>query len=387
MRIHEDVGRIFSDGEDLTIGIEEEFQILDAETLGLTNRFAELHAAADESFGGPLVHSELIQSEAEINSVKAYSFAEARRDMARKRSVLTEAARGVGVRLCATGTHPFSAWADQSFIDNPHYRAVVDQLQYVAWTNNTFAMHVHIGVRGADRVIALCDAFRSLIPSLLALSASSPFLGGRQTGLHSTRAQVFMRAFPRCGIPDAYGDWATYADYAQFLYDTNGVTEPTQIWWTVRAHHTFGTLEVRAADANPRFEDSMGIAGLVVALVAALLDEFDRKGHLPVHESRFIEENRWRALRHGLDGRLIDLDRRVEEPATVTIRRLLDKAAHVAGRLGVEDELAQVELMLAEGNSAQRQLALYDSGMSLVDIHRAMIAETMGDLVGAGRTP
>ena len=380
MQVSEDTGRVFADGEDLTIGLEEEFQILDGATLELANRFGDLKAEADRLYGSPLVATELLQSEVEINSVKAATFQQARRDMAAKRRVLIQAARRLGLALNATGCHPYSRWQDQDFIDSPHYRAVLDQLRYVAWTNNTFALHVHVGVRGAERVVALSDAFRSLIPPLLAVSASSPFYEGRETGLHSSRAQIFIQAFPRCGVPDAYGDWATYADYAQFLYDTNSITEPTQIWWTIRIHHLFGTLECRATDSQPRFADSMALAGLVVALVAAYMEQYDRTGSLPVHEHRFIEENRWRALRFGLEGRLIDLDRRVEEPATTAIRRLLDRAAPVSDRLGVTEELAQVERILVEGNCAQRQLALYREGMDIRDIHQLMVEDTMADL-------
>ncbi len=378
----EDAERVFADSEDLTIGLEEEFQILDAQTLALTSRFDDLKEEGDRLFGGQLVYTELLRSEAEINSVKAYTFAEARADMVRKRALLVQAARRLGLRLCATGVHPFSRWQDQEFIQSPHYQRVVDNLQYVAWTNNTFALHVHVGVRGPDRAVALHDAFRSFIPPLLALSASSPFYEQMATGLHSTRSQVFIRAFPRCGVPDIYGDWATYADYADFLWKTNSVVEPTQIWWTVRMHPAFGTLEFRATDAQPRFADSMALGGLVVALTATLLDEYDRTGRLPTHASRFIEENRWRALRYGLDGKLIDIDRRAEEPAVQAIRRLLDRAASAADRVGVVDELAHVETMLSTGNSAQRQLELFRSGLDIREIHRHNVAETMGEPAG-----
>ncbi|MHB1343387.1 MAG: carboxylate-amine ligase [Thermoleophilia bacterium] len=378
MRILEEVGRIFDAGEDLTVGIEEEFQILDGSTLALANRFDELKAEADACFGAPLLIGELIQSEAEINTAPSRTFADAREDIRRRRTVLVESARALGIELCATGVHPFSRWEDQSFIQTAHYLKVVETLRYVAWTNNTFGMHVHVGVRGADRAVALCDAFRSLLPPLLALSASSPFFEGRKTGLHSTRAQVFIRSFPRCGVPDSYGDWKGYADYAQFLYDTGCVTEPTQIWWTVRTHHTYGTLEIRIADAQPRWEDSMAVAGLTVALVGMLMERYDRNGVVPVHEGRFIEENRWRALRDGLDGRMIDLDKRIEIPAVEMIRNLMGRAEEVAARLGLEGELAHVECMLREGNAAQRQLRMQEDGVDIPEIHRLMVAETMG---------
>lgn len=379
MHVVDEAVQVFSDSEDLTIGLEEEFQILDGQSLGLTNRFDDLKAEVDGLAGAPTLYTELLQSEAEINSVKAFTFREARDDLAAKRRLLIRAARGLGLALGATGCHPFSLWEDQEYIDSPHYRTVLDQLQYVAWTNNTFALHVHVGVRGAERVVALSDAFRSLIPPLLAASASSPFYQGLETGLHSSRAQIFIQAFPRCGVPDAYGDWATYADYARFLYDTNCITEPTQIWWTVRIHHLLGTLECRATDGQPRFADSMALSALVVGLVGAFLEEYDRTGRLPVHEGRFIEENRWRALRHGLDGKLIDLDRRVEEPATEAVLKLVHRAATVGDRLGIMEELGHVEKILAEGNSAQRQLELYRSGVSIPEVHRLMVEETMAD--------
>jgi carboxylate-amine ligase len=378
VRVFEDVGRIFDRSEDLTIGIEEEFQILDQESLNMVNRFGDLKSVADERFGEPLLAGELIQSEAEINSAVCADFSEARVDMTRRREVLIASAESIGLAVCATGVHPFSRWEDQTFIQTPHYLTVVEDLQYVAWTNNTFGLHVHVGVHGADRAVALSDSFRSLLPPLLALSASSPFLRGRPTGLHSSRAQVFIQNFPRCGIPDSYGDWAGYADYAQFLYDTGCITEPTQIWWSVRTHHNYGTLEVRIADGQPRLEETFAIAGLIVGLVAESMARLDRGEALAVHGGRFIEENRWRALRYGLDGTLIDLDRRLEVPTADVVRSLVDRVEPLAGSLGIERELSGVERMLETGNSAQRQLRMLDEGAEIEDIHRATVAETMG---------
>jgi carboxylate-amine ligase len=378
VRIYEDVGRVFERSQDLTVGVEEEFQILAADSLELTSRYDDLKAEADAAFGRELAHSELIQSEVEINSDRCETVAECEVDIVAKRRVLTAAAEGLGLRLGASGVHPFSIWEEQSFIDSPHYRAVVERLQYVAWTNNTFGLHVHVGVRGADRVIALHDALRSYIPTLLALSASSPFARGRATGLHSTRAQLFVRSFPRCGIPDAYRSFADYAEYAQMLYDTGSVTEPTQFWWTIRPHHIYGTLEIRATDAQPLVEDSLALVGLVVALVATLMNRHDEGEQLPLHTGRLLEENRWRAERYGLDGESIDLESGDVVPTVQVVRRLLDDVAPAASRLGVANHLARVEHILNRGNSAQRQLAQYRDGADLLAIHRATVAETMG---------
>jgi carboxylate-amine ligase len=188
---------------------------------------------------------------------------------------------------------------------------------------------------------------------------------------------VFIRAFPRCGIPDAYGDFAGYADYAELLFATGSVTEATQIWWTIRPHHTYGTLEIRAADGQPDREDSLAVAALTVALVARLMERHDAGQTLPVHAARLLEENRWRALRYGLTGRLIDLERRVEVPAGEVVLRLLDELTGPAARLGVEAEFARVERLVVEGNSAQRQLALYEGGLDIAAIHGQLVRETM----------
>jgi glutamate---cysteine ligase / carboxylate-amine ligase len=375
--VYQEVGRVFDESEDLTIGIEEEFQVLDGSSLGLVSRYDELKAEGDASFGRQLVYSELIQSEVEINSDKSATFIEARDDLRVKRIALSKAAQKLGLALCASGVHPFSLWEDQTFIDSPHYRQVVDRLQYVAWTNNTFGMHVHVGVRGAERAIKVHDAYRSYLPLLLALSSSSPFFRGRETGLHSTRAQVFVRAFPRCGVPDAYGSWRAYADYAQMLFETGSVSEPTQIWWTLRPHHRYGTLEIRAPDAQPDFGESMALAALAVGLAADLLDRYDAGEPLVSHENRLLEENRWRALRFGLEGRLIDLESHREVEAREVVAGLLERCSGVARRLGLQDEFARVGRMLTEGNSSQRQLELRRQGASIEEIHRLMVAETM----------
>src|ERR671923_1013878 len=210
----------FDSGSDLTVAVEEEFAVLDPETHGLVNRFEEFFDAAQGTeLEGHLV-GELIASEVEIRTGRCETFAEAAATMADRRRQLIELAGRLGTSLGSTGTHPWSPWQEQAIIDTPHYRRVEEGLRYVAWRNNTFGIHVHIGVRGADRAIAVCDALRSYLPELLALSASSPFSEGRYTHLHSTRTQIFTRMFPRCGVPDAYGDWKEYERYVRLLYDT-----------------------------------------------------------------------------------------------------------------------------------------------------------------------
>jgi glutamate---cysteine ligase / carboxylate-amine ligase len=332
---------VFEDSEDFTIGIEEEFQILDPESLDLVQRFEDLRDAAERS-DPPLAESitgELIASEIEIRSGKGVTFADAVVQQQDARDRLFRLAADRGVRLGATGTHPWSPWQEQRIIDTPHYRRREDWLKYVAWRNNTFSLHVHVGVRGADRAIAVCDHLRALLPDLLAVSANSPFLDGRDSGLHSARTQVFTRSFPRCGVHEPFGGWDAYAEFAEFLVSVNSIEEHTQLWWSVRPHHDFGTVEFRICDAQTRAEDSTALAGLIAACVAQTALDYD-DGALPEPvQGRYIEENMWRAIRYGMEGRMIDLERGVEFDARAIPERLLTWTAPARDQLGIDPAL------------------------------------------------
>jgi glutamate---cysteine ligase / carboxylate-amine ligase len=331
---------VFDGSEDFTIGIEEEFQILDPETLDLVQRFEELRDAAEAD--PPLAESitgELIASEIEIRSGKGATFADAVVQQQDARDRLFRLASERGVRLGATGTHPWSPWQEQRIIDTPHYRRREEWLKYVAWRNNTFSLHVHVGVRGADRAVAVCDHLRALLPDLLAVSANSPFLDGRDSGLHSARTQIFTRSFPRCGVHEPFGDWAAYAKFANFLVDVNSIEEHTQLWWSVRPHHDFGTVEFRICDAQTRAEDSTALAGLIAACIAqAALDYDDRTLPEPV-QGRYIEENMWRAIRYGMEGRMIDLAKGEEFDARAIPERLLAWTAPAREHMGIDPAL------------------------------------------------
>jgi glutamate---cysteine ligase / carboxylate-amine ligase len=333
---------VFEESEDFTIGIEEEFHILDPETLDLTPRFKELQDAAQAD--PPLFESitgELIASEIEIRSGKGQTFADAVAQQQDARDRLFRLAAERGVRLAATGTHPWSPWQDQPIIDTPHYRRREEWLKYVAWRNNTFSLHVHVGIRGADRAIAVCDRLRAVLPDLLAVSANSPFLDGRDSGLHSARTQIFTRSFPRCGVHEPFGDWAAYADFANFLVKVNSIVEHTQLWWSVRPHHDFGTVEFRICDAQTRAEDSTALAGLIAACVAQAALDYD-EGALPEPiNGRYIEENMWRAIRHGLEGKMIDFDRGEEFDARAIPERLLEWTAPARERMGIDPALPE----------------------------------------------
>ena len=333
---------VFEDSEDFTIGIEEEFQILDPETLDLAQRFEELQEAAKAD--PPLSESitgELIASEIEIRSGKGTTFADAVVQQQDARDRLFRLVAERGARLAATGTHPWSPWQEQRIIDTPHYRRREDWLKYVAWRNNTFSLHVHVGVRGADRAIAVCDHLRALLPDLLAVSANSPFLDGRDSGLHSARTQIFTRSFPRCGVHEPFGDWASYAEFAEFLVKVNSIEEHTQLWWSVRPHHDFGTVEFRICDAQTRAEDSTALAGLIAACIAQTALDYD-EGVLPEPiRGRYIEENMWRAIRHGMEGKMIDFERGEEFEARAIPERLVAWTAPARERMGIDPALPE----------------------------------------------
>ena len=360
----------FESSADFTIGLEEEFAILDPATLELEHRFEEVYAACqrDEVLADSAA-GELIASEIEIRSGRAASFAEAVALQRERRLRLFELVEGMGLGLAATGTHPWASYLDQRIIDTPHYNRLRHELGWVAQRNNTWSMHVHMGVRGADRAIAVCDRMRELLPLLLAVSANSPFLDRRDTGLHTVRTEIFTRTFPRCGVPAVFGDWRSYADFIGLLERTNSVVESTQLWWSVRPHHAFGTVEVRICDAQTRGEESFALAGLIAACIAqAALDLDEDAGSEPLGD-REIEENLWRAIRHGMSGRLIDFRRGAEVEAAAALEELLSWCEPARSQLGIEVDLPA-------RNGAQRARESLDSGVSIEDIYRDAVAET-----------
>ncbi|MGZ4349556.1 MAG: carboxylate-amine ligase [Solirubrobacteraceae bacterium] len=360
----------FDASTDFTVGLEEEFAILDPAGLGLVGRFEQLRdAAADDALLGAAIAGELISSEIEIRSGRGEDLAAARFAQRELRRRLFALAAVQELELGATGTHPWSDYRQQHVIDTDHYHRVEEGLKYVAWRNNTFSLHVHVGVRGADRAVRVCDRLRPVLPVLLAISANSPFLDGSDSGLHSARTQIFTKSFPRCGVPDVFGDWTTFADYIAFLIETRSIVEYTQVWWSIRPHFAFGTVEVRICDAQATAGESDGLAALIVACVAQAARDVDEGLPFADLPNRLIEENVWRALRYGLDGELIDLERREIYPAAAALDRLLEWTAPVRGELGIDVTLPAL-------NGAQRQRRMLESGMSLAEVYSMVQAET-----------
>ena len=362
------VREVFEASTDFTVGIEEEFAILDPVTRSLDHRFEELRSAAmADPVLADAVAGELIRSEIEIRSGRGENFADAELRQREARARLFALAAERGALLGATGTHPWSTWQEQQIIDTEHYHRVESALQYVAWRNNTFSVHVHVGVRGAERAVRMCDRLRPVMPELLAISANSPFLDGRHSGLHSARSQIFTKSFPRCGVPDAFGSWRAYADYIDFLVRTNSIIEFTQVWWSVRPHHAYGTVEMRICDAQTSADDSTALAALITACIAQAAMDHDEQVPFEDPPGRMIEENFWRAIRHGLDGKLIDLERGEEYPAPAARDRLLAWTAPARSALGID-------VVLPEENGAQRQKRGLAEGASMEDIYAAEVA-------------
>jgi carboxylate-amine ligase len=358
----------FEAGTDFTVAVEEEFALLDPQTLELTDRFEEIKAAADETGFAQHVVGELIASEVEVRTGRCTDFAEAAAAMQERRSQIHGLARELQIGLGGTGTHPWSRWQDQRIIDTPHYRRNDELLRYVVWRNNTFGLHVHVGIAGADRAIAVHDALRNFLPELLALSASSPFVEDVDTGLHSARTEVFTRMFPRCGIPDEYGDWQGWEDYVSFLYRTGSVTEHTQIWWSVRPHLAYPTVEIRICDGQPDLAEAQSLAALCYALTARCARALDDGERLPSLPHRLLEENMWRAIRWGLAGELLDFERGEPIPARARIEQLLDWVAPVADEIGAAPYLG-----VPDTNAAERQIARFEEGANLREIYAEQV--------------
>lgn len=371
---------LFAASTDFTIGLEEEFAIVDPVSLDLVDRFDDFASrAVDDEVLRDSVAGELIASEVEIRSGRAGSMAEALDRQRERRHRLFRLAAELGVDLVGTGTHPWANYLDQVIIDTPHYQRLKSDLGWVARRNNTWSLHVHVGIRDADRAIKVCDWLRQELPLLLAVSGNSPFLDGVDTGLASVRTEIFTRTFPRCGVPSTFGDWQNYSDFIDLLADTGSVIESTQLWWSVRPHHSFGTVEIRICDAQATAGESTALAGLMVALVAQTALDFDSgrlDGRDPLGD-REIEENLWRAIRYGMDGSLIDFGKGQEVAIAKVLEEALERTTEARESLGIEIDLP-------ERNGAQRARDMLADGLDIPAVYREFVSaatETYGQTV------
>jgi carboxylate-amine ligase len=358
-----------------SIGVEEEFQLLSAESYELVSRFDEVAEAA----GDKRVKPELLQSVLEVATSVARDVEEAMEETRGLRVRLRDAAAEGGTLIASAGTHPFSRWEHQDVTDAPRYAGLIEKMQWVAEREVIFGLHVHVGVRSGDEAISVVNALRTWLPELLALSANSPFWHGRDTGLASTRSKVFD-SFPRSGLPPAFSSFEEFELLVERAIKTGSFTDYTYIWWDLRPHPRLGTVEVRVCDAQTRIEAVEALVALVQSLVATLAERHEREGALPIEPVTLVAENKWRAARYGLDADLIWLERDEERPAREAVRHLLELAEPAARRLGCTAQLERVEEVLRRGTGADEQRRVQAESESLLRVAQFLADTTVEGL-------
>jgi glutamate---cysteine ligase / carboxylate-amine ligase len=361
-------------GPSFTVGIEEELMIVDPETLELTNSIeVVLEAVGGE---GADVKPELMESVLEIATKPCSDMSEAARELPALRRRVHEKAAEQGLAIGSAGTHPFGMWEDQRISQRQRYRDLVDALRFVARQELIFGTHVHIGLDDPEKAIHVANGMRVHVPLLLALSANSPFWRADATGLLSTRTPIF-RAFPRVGLPPRYQDYEDYSRRVGFMVESKVIEDYTYLWYDVRPHPNLGTVEIRVMDAQTRVEHTLGLAALTQALVKELVDHFDAGAHLSDYPYEMLDENKWLAARHGLDGELVDLPSTDAIPTKDLVRRVVDRTRGHAEDLGGADFLAGVEDLLEHNNSAARQLVVYEANHDLAEVMREILEKTI----------
>jgi glutamate---cysteine ligase / carboxylate-amine ligase len=367
-----------------TLGVEEEFQIVDPETWQLRSHVSELLASTAATFGDQ-VKRELHQSIVEVGTKICTNVAELAEEIIRCRCGLAGAAERVGLRVAAAGTHPFSSWTDQVLSPGERYDTIVEELQLLARSLLIFGLHVHVGIPDRALTIELMNEARYFLPHLLALSTSSPFWMGHDTGLKSYRTTVFRR-FPRTGIPDRFESWSEYQNYVNLLIELHCLDNAKKIWWDIRPHPTFGTLEFRVCDVPTAPRATIAIAALAQAVIVKLYKLRRRNLGFRLYHRRLLEENKWRAARWGLDGKLIDFGKRQEVPMRELALELLEFVDDVLDELDSRREVEYVRDILRDGTSADRQLAVYRETGDLRAVVRAIVLETSESVDESART-
>jgi carboxylate-amine ligase len=359
------------DGPAFTIGIEEELMILDAESLELVNAIESLLEDAPTGEIKP----ELMESVLEISTDPCADMTEAGVQLRGLRRQVSDTAARRNLTIGSAGTHPFAMWEDQRIVARPRYRDLISALRFVARQELIFGMHVHVGIDGPDKAIHVANGMRVHMPVLLALSANSPFWRADPTGLASTRTPIF-RAFPRVGMPPTYKSWEDYERRIDFMIGTRVIDDYTYLWYDVRPHPNFGTVEIRVMDSQTRIEHTLGLAALVQAMVRELAVHFDEGKRLSNYPYEMLDENKWLAARHGLEGELVDLPHRERVSTRELARRLIDRMREHAQDLGASGELDGVEDLLERGNGAARQVVVYEANHDLREVVAEIVAAT-----------
>ncbi len=357
-----------------TIGVEEEFQIIDPASGELRSHVSQLMAASSPEVGEQ-IKPELHQSIVEMGTKICNDVSELRTDIYRMRRELVGAADRAGLHVAAAGTHPFSSWIDQVISPGERYKNIVDELQQLARSLLIFGIHVHVAMPDPTTMIDIMNQVRYFLPHLLALSTSSPFWMGRDTGLKSFRTTIFRR-FPRTGVPEDFGSWSEYENYIKLLVDLHCIDNAKKIWWDVRPHPMFGTLEFRICDVPTSAEDSITLAALTQAIVVKLYKLYKMNQGWRLYPRALIEENKWRAVRWGLDGKLIDFGKRAEVPMRELALEILEFVDDVVDELGSRHAVEGVHRILRRGTSAERQLQVFKETGSLQAVVRHLVEET-----------
>ena len=364
------------DGQ-FTLGIEEEFQIVHPETRELRSYVSKLlEEGGQQSLLRERVRPEMHQSVVETGTGICRDIRQARAEICELRGELNGLASKHGLRIVAAGTHPFSDWKSQEITDGERYKVIVEDLQDVARANLIFGLHVHVGIKDKEVAIALANQVRYFLPHVLALSTSSPFWLGRKTGLKSIRSEIFKR-FPRTGIPGHFDSYHQFQSYVDLLVKTGCIDNAKKIWWDVRAHPFFDTVEVRIFDMSTRIDDTVALAALIQAIMGKLYLLYQRNLGFREYARELVEENKWRAVRYGIDGQLIDFGKQAQVPLRGLISELLDFVSEAADIFKSQDELDRVRKILVEGTSADKQLQIYEKTQSYQAVVDHLISETM----------
>ncbi len=361
--------------DQFTLGIEEEFQIVDPQTRELRSHVSEF-LEEGRMILGEQIKPEMIQSMIEVGTGICHNIQEARADITRLRAIISNLARRKGLEIVAASTHPISHWQDQKISDDARYEIIVEEIQMVARSLLIFGLHVHVGVSDPDRAIHIMNAARYFLPHMLALSTSSPFWLGHNTGLKSYRSEVFKK-FPRTDIPDHFDSHSSFQRYIDLLIKTGCIDNGKKIYWDVRPHPFFPTLEFRICDIPTRVDDTIAIAALFQAIVAKLSKLIDQNLGFRLYRRMFVQENKWRAVRWGLDGKMVDFGKQKEVPVRDLVLELLEFVDDVLDDLGSRKEVEHVHTILQRGTSADEQLQIYRETGDLRIVVDRLIERTM----------
>jgi len=368
-------------GPSYTLGIEEELMIVDEQTFDLAQSIEGLLEDLVDVVPAGEVKPELMESVCEIATTPVANTSEAARQLRALRRTVQQVARQRGLAMGSAGTHPFAMWEDQRIVARPRYRDLISGLQFVARQELIFGIHVHVGLDDADKAIHVTNGMRVHVPLLLALSGNSPFWRGDATGLDSTRTPIF-RAFPRVGIPPRYEDFADWSRRIQFMTESKVIGDYTYLWYDVRPHPNFGTIEIRCMDSQTRVEHTLAIAALIQAMVKELAEHYDAGNELSRYPYEMLDENKWLAARHGLGASLVDLPAITRVPVPELARRVIDRLRPHAEELGSVEEYDLLDDILENGNGASRQEVVYEANHDLREVMREILDATVPDEAG-----